>query len=87
MYFDGIGTTTMASMKLNAKSIGIEIDPEYYQICKERLEKKLFENPDIKREKINRHGRSKKEIQMTISKFIEENPNLMNLSNTEKGYF
>ena len=43
-FFDGIGTTTMASMKLKAKSIGIEYDPEYYQICRNLLLVRQFNN-------------------------------------------
>lgn len=36
----GSGTTGVACKNLNRNFIGIEIDPEYFQIAKKRIEKR-----------------------------------------------
>ena len=60
--FMGSGTTLVACAKLGRSGIGIELDPDYFDIACERVEKAyqqtdLFvappENTDIKRNQIN----------------------------------
>jgi len=44
--FMGSGTTLVACAKLGRKGIGIEIDPDYFDIAVERV-KKAYEQPDL----------------------------------------
>ena len=40
----GTGTTGLVSQKYNLDFIGIEIDKEYYNFAKERIDEKLYNN-------------------------------------------
>ena len=42
--FMGTGTTGLVSQKYNLDFIGIEIDKEYYNFAKERIDEKLYNN-------------------------------------------
>jgi hypothetical protein len=44
--FMGSGTTLVACAKLGRKGIGIELDPEYFQIACERVQK-AYDQPDL----------------------------------------
>ena len=44
--FMGSGTTLVACAKLGRKGIGIELDPDYFEIAVERV-KKAYEQPDL----------------------------------------
>ena len=44
--FMGIGTTGVACAKLGRKFIGIELDPNYYEIAYERI-RKAYDQPDL----------------------------------------
>lgn len=44
--FMGSGTTLVACAKLGRKGIGIELDPDYFQIACERVQK-AYEQPDL----------------------------------------
>ena len=41
----GSGTTGVACKKLNRNFIGIELDPKYFELAKERIEKSTFQIP------------------------------------------
>jgi site-specific DNA-methyltransferase (adenine-specific) len=41
----GSGTTGVACKKLNRNFIGIELDPKYFEMAKERIEKSTFQIP------------------------------------------
>lgn len=41
----GSGTTGVACKKLNRNFIGIELDPKYFELAKERIEKSTFQTP------------------------------------------
>lgn len=43
--FSGTGTTTIAALQNNRNSIGIEIQPSYIQIAKDRIEKEIKTHP------------------------------------------
>mgnify|MGYP003148735056 FL=1 len=44
--FMGSGTTLVACAKLGRAGIGIELDPEYFQIACERVQK-AYDQPDL----------------------------------------
>ena len=44
--FMGSGTTLVACAKLGRKGIGIELDPDYFDIACERV-RKAYEQPDM----------------------------------------
>jgi DNA modification methylase len=44
--FMGSGTTLVACAKLGRKGIGIELDPDYFQIACERVHK-AYQQPDL----------------------------------------
>ena len=44
--FMGSGTTLVACAKLGRKGIGIELDPEYFDIAVERVQK-AYDQPDL----------------------------------------
>ena len=44
--FMGSGTTLVACVKLGRKGIGIELDPDYFDIACERV-RKAYEQPDM----------------------------------------
>ena len=44
--FMGSGTTLVACAKLGRKGIGIELDPDYFDIAVERV-RKAYEQPDL----------------------------------------
>lgn len=54
--FMGSGTTGMAALKLGRKFTGIELNPEYYDMAKERIEKYLLLSPGEKNTKTPEQG-------------------------------
>lgn len=44
----GSGSTGVASIQSNRKFIGIEVDPEYYQLAKKRIQQSLDLKPNVK---------------------------------------
>ncbi|TFG23620.1 MAG: hypothetical protein EU532_13290 [Promethearchaeota archaeon] len=75
----------MASLLFKAESVGIEKDVKYFEITKQRLDKRLFENP-AEKSKIRciPNGRTKKDIQIKVATAIENNPELISLTIKEK---
>lgn len=45
--FVGTGTTCLAALKAGRSSVGIELDEQYIQICRERIAPQLFEHASV----------------------------------------
>lgn len=43
--FAGTGSTTIAAMKCNRNSIGVELDPEYYAMAERRIKQEIQQRP------------------------------------------
>lgn len=70
-FFNGVGTTTMASLRTGCSSTGIEISQEYYETSKRRLDKSLFRNPDNGATRRTSHG-VKRHIQKYVAARLAE---------------
>lgn len=65
--FDGVGSTIIAARNLNKKGIGIELNPEFVEITKRRLNQKILNNNiEFEPEVIN--GNS-----LNLTNYVKEN--------------
>ena len=71
-FFNGVGTTTMAALKQNSISVGVELSRVYFKIQKERLDKKLYFNPEAEK-KYRTPKRNKKFLQNLVARVLIDN--------------
>jgi len=71
-YFAGVGTTTMAAIRKNCFSTGVEISKKYFETSKYRLENLLFRNQNGKKIRNSKNGKTKRFIQKLVAKSLEE---------------
>lgn len=69
-FFNGVGTTTMASLRKNCRSTGVELSDEYFETSKFRLENTLYHNPNNK-VKRNNKKKTKRLLQKTVAMALE----------------
>ncbi len=70
-FFNGVGTSTMASLLCGSESLGIELSEDYFTTSVYRLENKFFTNPDVEKKKKN-GKRTKRVIQQMVAEYLEK---------------
>lgn len=70
-FFVGVGTTTMASLRKNCYSTGVEISKDYFDTSKHRLEHHLYRNHDQIR-KVTKKRTTKRFLQKLVAKALED---------------
>ncbi len=78
-FFNGIGTTTMASVITGCHSTGIELSATYFEISRSRLDRLLLKNPDNGGDRNGSWGK-KKTLQRLAAFKLQE------ADRTNKGY-